>query len=171
MSLGDLAPLTDDNSALFRNSPVKRIKRARFVRNVCVALGNVGTPADLAILDQLADDSDPLIAEHASWAAEQNQEPRSFAGSEDPGRNSTLQSFIPYLPPVPPLLDSWDSWYFLPLRFVLIGLIIPLHESRRGGIGRRAGLKIQFTQVSVGSIPSVGTPKFLHRGFAIASHR
>jgi hypothetical protein len=42
---------------------------------------------------------------------------------------------------------------------------LPPHESRRGGIGRRAGLKIQFTQVSVGSIPSVGRAKvpLVHR--------
>jgi hypothetical protein len=53
------------------------------------------------------------------------------------------------------------------LRFVVNGLVISLHESRRGGIGRRAGLKIQFTQVSVGSIPSVGTPLF----FSGALHR
>ena len=72
LSLRQLAVLTDDEfRALFRNSPVKRIKRARFVRNVCVALGNVGTPEDLAVLDHLARDIDPLIAEHAAWAAEQ----------------------------------------------------------------------------------------------------
>ena len=31
------------------------------------------------------------------------------------------------------------------------------HISRCGGIGRRAGFKIQFSQESEGSIPSVGT--------------
>ena len=72
LSLRQLAVLTEDEfRALFGNSPVKRIKRARFVRNVCVALGNVGTPEDLAVLDHLARDIDPLIAEHAAWAAEQ----------------------------------------------------------------------------------------------------
>jgi epoxyqueuosine reductase len=72
MTLRQLAVLTDDEfRALFRNSPIKRIKRARFVRNVCVALGNVGTREDLAVLDQLARDIDSLIAEHAAWAAEQ----------------------------------------------------------------------------------------------------
>src|SRR5438045_5365052 len=33
-------------------------------------------------------------------------------------------------------------------------------SSRCGGIGRRAGLKIQFWQQSVGSIPSTGTSIF-----------
>jgi epoxyqueuosine reductase len=72
LRLRQLAVLTDDEfRALFRNSPVKRIGRGRFVRNVCVALGNVGTPEDMAVLDALAGDKDPLIAEHASWAVEQ----------------------------------------------------------------------------------------------------
>jgi epoxyqueuosine reductase len=72
LTLRQLAALTDTEfRALFRNSPVKRIKRPRFVRNVCVALGNVGTSEDLTILNQLTLDPDPLIAEHASWAVEQ----------------------------------------------------------------------------------------------------
>ena len=72
LSLRQLAALTDDEfRALFRNSPVKRIGRGRFVRNVCVALGNVGTPEDMAALHALAGDNDLLIAEHASWALEQ----------------------------------------------------------------------------------------------------
>jgi epoxyqueuosine reductase len=53
---------------LFRNSPIKRIKRRGFLRNVCVALGNVGTSDDLAALEWAARDPEPLIAEHACWA-------------------------------------------------------------------------------------------------------
>jgi epoxyqueuosine reductase len=72
LTLRQLAVLTEDEFlALFRDSPLKRIKRARFVRNVCVALGNVGTREDGPVLMRLADDPDPLIAEHASWALEQ----------------------------------------------------------------------------------------------------
>ncbi|HXP34840.1 MAG TPA: tRNA epoxyqueuosine(34) reductase QueG [Chthoniobacterales bacterium] len=56
---------------LFRNSPIKRIKRRGFLRNVCVALGNVGTGKDLPALREGALDSEPLIAEHAAWAIEQ----------------------------------------------------------------------------------------------------
>ena len=56
---------------LFRNSPIKRIKRHGFLRNVCVALGNVGTGEDLPALREAALDSEPLIAEHAAWAIEQ----------------------------------------------------------------------------------------------------
>ena len=72
MSLRSLAALSDDAfRSLFRRSPIRRIKRNRFARNVCVALGNVGTEADLPVLQRLADDSDPLIAEHANWAIEE----------------------------------------------------------------------------------------------------
>jgi epoxyqueuosine reductase len=56
---------------LFRNSPIKRIKRRGFLRNVCVALGNIGTGEDLTALERAASDSEPLIAEHAAWAIEQ----------------------------------------------------------------------------------------------------
>lgn len=53
---------------MFRNSPIKRIKRRGFLRNVCVALGNVGTAEDLPALDQALRDQEPLIVEHAQWA-------------------------------------------------------------------------------------------------------
>jgi epoxyqueuosine reductase len=53
---------------LFRKSPIKRIKRRGFLRNVCVALGNIGTPGDLPALERAAQDAEPLIAEHALWA-------------------------------------------------------------------------------------------------------
>jgi epoxyqueuosine reductase len=67
--LSSLAALSDaEFRSLFRNSPICRIKRNRFVRNVCVALGNVGGKEDLPVLKKLAQDQDELIAEHAKWA-------------------------------------------------------------------------------------------------------
>src|SRR4029450_12852345 len=69
VSLRDYLGLSDDEfRALFRNSPIKRIKRRGFLRNVCVALGNVGDPFVLAALERAAADPEPLIAEHAKWA-------------------------------------------------------------------------------------------------------
>jgi epoxyqueuosine reductase len=74
LTLRQLAALTDaEFRTLFRESPINRIKRPRFVRNVCVALGNVGTGEDLPILRALTNDPDSLIAEHAAWAVEQIQ--------------------------------------------------------------------------------------------------
>ena len=70
MRLRDYLALDDDAfRTLFHKSPIKRIKRARLLRNVCVALGNVGTEEDLPALDLAATDPEPLIAEHAAWGA------------------------------------------------------------------------------------------------------
>lgn len=71
MALRDFLALDDEQfRALFRASPIKRIKRRGFLRNVCVALGNVGTRDDLPALRRAAADPEPLIAEHAQWAIE-----------------------------------------------------------------------------------------------------
>jgi epoxyqueuosine reductase len=71
MTLRDYLALTDEEfRTLFRKSPIKRIKRRGLLRNVCVALGNVGTPEDLPALERAAIDPEPLIAEHATWAIE-----------------------------------------------------------------------------------------------------
>jgi epoxyqueuosine reductase len=72
MPLRDYLSLSDDEfRLLFRNSPIKRIKRRGFLRNVCVALGNVGDSSDLAALERATADSEQLIAEHAKWAIHQ----------------------------------------------------------------------------------------------------
>ena len=69
LALGDFLALDEARfRELFRGSPIKRIKRRGLLRNVCVALGNVGTEADLPALEMAAEDPEPLIAEHARWA-------------------------------------------------------------------------------------------------------
>lgn len=74
-SLRDYLRLTEPEFRIhFRNSPIKRIKRRGFLRNVCVALGNVGTVEDLPALEKAAADREPLIAEHAGWAIERIRE-------------------------------------------------------------------------------------------------
>ncbi len=54
-------------SARFRRSPLKRAKRRGLLRNVAVAIGNAGGPEHRALLERLAEDDDPLVAEHARW--------------------------------------------------------------------------------------------------------
>lgn len=54
--------------SLFRNSPILRAKRRGFLRNVAVALGNVGTADDLPALQAALNDEEPLVREHAAWA-------------------------------------------------------------------------------------------------------
>jgi len=52
----------------FHGTPIHRLKRPRFLRNVCVALGNTGGQSSLPLLEKAASDPEPLIAEHARWA-------------------------------------------------------------------------------------------------------
>jgi len=67
--LADLAAL-DDRAfrTRFSGSPVKRIGRGRFVRNVCYAIGNSDNPALVAALQPLIEDADSGVADAARWA-------------------------------------------------------------------------------------------------------
>jgi epoxyqueuosine reductase len=55
----------------FAGTPMLRTKRRGLLRNVCVALGNVGDKSALPVLEKAARDPEPLIAGHARWAMEQ----------------------------------------------------------------------------------------------------
>jgi epoxyqueuosine reductase len=55
----------------FANSPTKRIRRRRLVRNACVAAGNWGSERALPLLVRLLSDPEPLIRGHAAWALRQ----------------------------------------------------------------------------------------------------
>ena len=71
-ALADLAALDDASfRARFAGSPIKRIGRGRFVRNVLYAIGNSGIPALRPAAAALCDDPDPVVADAARWAAAQ----------------------------------------------------------------------------------------------------
>jgi epoxyqueuosine reductase len=90
--LRDYLSLSDDNfRVVFRNSPIKRIKRRGFLRNVCVALGNVGEPSDLPALRRAAGDPEPLIAEHAKWAIRQIRSRHGIVGSHLGDKTGLIQ--------------------------------------------------------------------------------
>jgi epoxyqueuosine reductase len=55
----------------FQGTPMMRSKRRGLLRNVCVALGNVGDEQALPALEKAKCDPEPLIAEHAQWAIDQ----------------------------------------------------------------------------------------------------
>lgn len=57
----------------FRGTPILRTKRRGLLRNVCVALGNVGDASALPVLERASQDPEPLISEHARWAIERIQ--------------------------------------------------------------------------------------------------
>lgn len=68
--LSELAKLDDAGfRTMFSGSPIKRIGRNRFVRNVIYAIGNSGDMALLETASALRSDPDPVVAEAAEWAA------------------------------------------------------------------------------------------------------
>ncbi|MCK9914061.1 tRNA epoxyqueuosine(34) reductase QueG [Microbacteriaceae bacterium K1510] len=68
-ALKDLARLDDAQfRALFSKSPVKRIGRDRFVRNVLIAIGNSGDASLAVEAERLLSDDSPLVRGAAVWA-------------------------------------------------------------------------------------------------------
>ncbi|MBI1177199.1 tRNA epoxyqueuosine(34) reductase QueG [bacterium] len=55
----------------FAGTPMLRTKRRGILRNVCVALGNIGDESALPHLERATHDHEPLIREHAAWAIRQ----------------------------------------------------------------------------------------------------
>ncbi|MDG3041536.1 tRNA epoxyqueuosine(34) reductase QueG [Roseicyclus marinus] len=69
--LADLAQLDDTGfRAMFSGSPIKRIGRDRFVRNVLYAIGNSGEKRLEPAAQSLIDDPDATVADAARWAVE-----------------------------------------------------------------------------------------------------
>ncbi|MFD2053978.1 tRNA epoxyqueuosine(34) reductase QueG [Mesorhizobium calcicola] len=67
--LGQLLRLDDAAfRAFFSGSPIKRIGRDRFVRNVLIAAGNSGDAALAGAVRVLLDDASPLVRGAAIWA-------------------------------------------------------------------------------------------------------
>ncbi len=52
----------------FRHSPIRRTKRRGLLRNVCVALGNIGDAQAIPALTGALHDAEPLVRGHAAWA-------------------------------------------------------------------------------------------------------
>ena len=70
--LAELARLDDESfRALFRRSPVKRIGRDRFLRNVLIAIGNSGDLGLVPEARRLLSDPSSLVRGAAVWALEQ----------------------------------------------------------------------------------------------------
>ncbi|MDE5457735.1 tRNA epoxyqueuosine(34) reductase QueG [Bradyrhizobium sp. CSA112] len=79
-SLAELVRLDDTAfRALFSKSPVKRIGRDRFVRNVLIAIGNSGEAALAVEAERLLSDASPLVRGAAVWVLSQLAEPHAFA--------------------------------------------------------------------------------------------
>ena len=78
--LAELARLDDAAfRARFAASPVKRLGRARFLRNVLIAIGNSGDARLAAVASDRLDDPDPLVRGAAVWALAQELASEEFA--------------------------------------------------------------------------------------------
>jgi epoxyqueuosine reductase len=77
-NLLELLDLDDSGfKRLFAGTPMLRTKRRGLLRNVCVALGNIGDEKALPALRRAVQEPEGLIAEHATWAIEQINQRRS----------------------------------------------------------------------------------------------
>jgi epoxyqueuosine reductase len=87
-SLADLARLEDAAfRSLFAKSPVKRIGRDRFVRNVLVAIGNSNDGTLAVEAERLLDDQSPLVRGAAVWALSQLMDREEFSARAAKGIN------------------------------------------------------------------------------------
>jgi epoxyqueuosine reductase len=67
----------------FKGSPIERTRRKRMLRNVAIAMGNSGEPNFLPQLETWAAESDPVLADAATWAIQKIR---------NEGRNQNKQS-------------------------------------------------------------------------------
>lgn len=78
--LAEMAGLDDAAfRALFSGSPIKRIGRDRFVRNVLNAIGNSGHAALAPVAERLLDDPAPVVRGAAVWALSRLLAPAAMA--------------------------------------------------------------------------------------------
>jgi epoxyqueuosine reductase len=78
--LAELAALDDSAfRRLFAGSPIKRIGRDRFVRNVLIALGNSGARDAVPVAVARLGDASPLVRAMAVWALGRLSDAASFA--------------------------------------------------------------------------------------------
>ena len=82
--LADLVQLDDTNfRQVFSGSPVKRLGRDRFIRNVLIAIGNSGISELTPQVEAKLDDESPLVRAMAIWALSRLVSPKSFKESRE----------------------------------------------------------------------------------------
>lgn len=69
VGLAELLALTPERfAAVFRKTPIKRLKLAGLLRNACLVAGNSGDASLLPAVMRLASHESPLVRAHAVWA-------------------------------------------------------------------------------------------------------
>ena len=85
---------------LFKGSPIKRTGRARFVRNVLIAMGNSGDRRLAPEAERLLDDASPLVRAMAVWALRKLFDEPAFA---------RLRAARAPTEPDPEVRSEWDE--------------------------------------------------------------
>jgi epoxyqueuosine reductase len=99
--LRELALLDDAGfREVFRGSPIKRIGRDRFVRNVLIAIGNSGEPRLAAVSKARLADEPPLVRAMAVWALSKLLSVAEFAVLAERYTDSEVD---------PDVLSEWNS--------------------------------------------------------------
>jgi epoxyqueuosine reductase len=86
--------------SFFSGSPIKRIGRDRFVRNVLIAAGNSGDRSLVAACRRLAEDASSLVRGAAVWALSRLTSASEFAGIETRLRPSETN---------PDVISEWEA--------------------------------------------------------------
>ena len=77
--LADFLDLDDETfRSFFTGSPIKRIGRAKFLRNVLTAVGNSGAAYLVPRVESLLADESPLVRGSAIWALSQLMDEDGF---------------------------------------------------------------------------------------------
>jgi epoxyqueuosine reductase len=75
---------------MFRHNPIRRAKRRGYLRNVAVALGNLGsTEAVASLVHALIEDPEPMVRSHAAWALGQIDDATARQALEGAAREET----------------------------------------------------------------------------------
>lgn len=99
--LTDLAALDDASfRQIFAGSPIKRIGRDRFVRNVLIAIGNSGDASAAAVVKDLLADASPIVRAMAVWALARILEDQRF--------NTLRRHYLP-AEPDPDVRQEWTA--------------------------------------------------------------
>ena len=99
--LAELARLDEASfRALFAGSPIKRIGRERFLRNVMIAVGNSGDPALAETAAARLDDQAPLVRGAAAWALARLISPEQFSSLAATGVRRERDAAV---------IEEWDD--------------------------------------------------------------
>jgi epoxyqueuosine reductase len=69
--VADLMLTPEGFNRKFKNNPVQRARRAGYLRNIAIALGNSGSTTAIPVLERALQEEAPLVRPHAEWALKQ----------------------------------------------------------------------------------------------------